>query len=62
MLISKEGSFGFVKYSTNEEAAKAIKAANGKIIGEKPIMVSNMHSEICCEVKFYAHKVFVTTL
>eukprot|EP00250_Pteridium_aquilinum_P017774 c23780_g1_i1 orf=126-1820(+) len=35
--VPKKKGFGFVRYSTHEEAALAIKGANGKIIGGKPL-------------------------
>ena len=37
--VQREKGFGFVRYRTHEEAAYAIQAANGRIMGGKSVKV-----------------------
>ena len=37
--VQREKGFGFVRYRSHEEAAFAIQAANGRIIGGKSVKV-----------------------
>jgi RNA recognition motif-containing protein len=45
--VQREKGFGFVRYRSHEEAAYAIQAANGRIIGGKSVKVCH----ISCEAK-----------
>jgi nucleolysin TIA-1/TIAR len=40
--VQREKGFGFVRYRSHEEAAYAIQAANGRIIGGKSVKVCHM--------------------
>jgi len=37
--VTRDKCFGFVRYSTHEEAALAIQMGNGQLIGGRPIRV-----------------------
>lgn len=41
--VTRDKGFGFVRYSTHEEAALAIQMGNGQLIGGRQIKVSLVH-------------------
>ena len=44
--VQREKGFGFVRYRSHEEAAFAIQAANGRIIGGKSVKVGTVHTPL----------------